>query len=364
MFIPGDVTYTHDILVRTDVQLPTALVGVLLALMGAMGNGAVLYILICGPKSSMTSSKLLVIVLAVVDFITCAFLIPLQLADMLTGFHPGSPYFVKEYYCKARAFFSIYIACVKYHIILLISMERYILVRHPFRAKTLLELSKVSIAIIVIMVVALVMSLPFPINFITDVAFRINGTDVAICAWNYKRAGIILVSWQVYCVIVFILYYFIPLIITTCAYSFIFNALYKGRRPSLPGEPSAEDAELRITLAKLMLSIAILFAVLNSPLFLVGLLITFGVSPPDNMLLFIVILTYLSTLNSIINPFLYCSHTKSFFKTKIVALFRFESYDFDKTKESHQTYSTHLWNTGTFPDWWNYLKLRADVFLG
>ena len=243
-------------------------------------------------------------------------------------------------------------------------MERYILVCHPFRAKSLLELSKVSIAITVIMVVALGMSLPFPINFITDVAFKISGTDVSICAWNYKYAGTILVSWQVYCVIVFILYCLIPLIVTACAYSVIFNDLYKGRRPSLPGEPSAQDAELRITLAKLMLPIAILFAVLNSPHFLMGLLITFGISPPDIMLLFVMILTYLSTLNSIINPFLYCSHTKSFLKTKIVALFRYESYDFDKTKENHQTYQTHLWNTNTFPDWLTYLKLRADVLLG
>ena len=335
--IPGIMNYTYDILVRTEVRLPTALVGILLALVGAMGNGAVLYILLCGPKSPMSSSKLLVIVLAVLDFITCTFIIPIELADMLTGFHPRSSSFITEDYCKACAFFSIYFASVKFHIVLLISVERYILICHPFRATTLLELPNVSKAITVVMVVALGMSLPLPIKFITNGALKISGTDVAVCTWNYNGDTADLVSWQVYYVTLFILYYLIPVIVTTCAYSFIFKTLYQGRRSSLLGEPNDEESELRITLAKLMLSIAITFAVLNSPHFLMTLLTTFGVSPPDNILFVVMILNYLLALNSIINPFLYCSHTKSFFKTQIAALFRYENHGCGKTKENYQT---------------------------
>ena len=345
MFAPVDMTHTHDILVRTEIQIPTALVGILLALVGAVGNGTVLYILLCGIQSPMTSSKLLVIILAVVDLVTCAFLLPIELADMLTGFHPGGPYLVKEDYCKACAFFSIYIACVKIHIVLLISVERYIMICHPFRAKALLGLPNVSKAITMIMVVALGMSLPYTIKYITNAAFSICGDDVAVCAWNYKSAGTILVSWQVYYVTLFALYYLIPLIVTTCAYGFIFNDLYKGRRPSLP---ITEYAKLRITLAKLMLSIAILFAVLNSPHSLLLLSITFGVSPPENMLLIVMICNFLLALNSIINPFIYCSHTKSFFKRQIAALFRPENHGRENGKENHQI--SHLWNTDNFPD--------------
>ena len=283
----------------------------------------------------MTSSKLLVIVLAVVDLVTCAFLIPMELADMLTGFHPGGPYFNKEAYCKACAFFSICILCVKFHIVLLISVERYIMICHPFRSKTLLVLPKVSKAITMIMVVALGMPLPLPILFITKAAFKISGTEVAICAWDYKSDGIILVSWQVYYMIMFILYNLIPLIITTCAYSFVFNSLYKGR--SLRADPTTEYAKLRITLAKLVLSISILFAVLNIPHFLLFLSLSFGVFPPDNMLLAVMIVNYSLVLNSIVNPFLYCSHTKSFFRTHIAALFRPERHGRDKNKENYQT---------------------------
>ena len=56
-----------------------------------------------------------------------------------------------------------------------------------------------------------------------------------------------------------------------------------------------------------MLSIAKLFAVLN------------WASPPDNMLLAVMIVNYLLVLHSIVNPFLYCSHL--FFKRHIAALF-------------------------------------------
>ena len=297
----------------------------------------------------MTSSKLLVIVLAVIDFITCAFIIPIELADILSGFHPGMSSFIKEDYCKACAFFAIYIVCVKFHIVLLISIERYILICHPFQANTLLDLSKVSKAITVVMVAALGMSLPLPIQFISNDAFNISGIDVAVCTWNYKSDGIILVSWQVYYMTLFILYYLIPLFITTCAYSFIFKTLYQGRRPSLRGEPSTEGAELRNTLARLMLSIAITFAVLNSPHFLISISITFGVSPQDNMLIVVTIVNYLVAFNSIINPFLYCSHTKSFFKRQIAALFRPENHGHDKSKENCQT--SPSWNTGIFSDW-------------
>ena len=327
------MTYSHDILVRTEVRLPTAIIGILLALVGAMGNGAVLYILLCGPKSPMTSSKLLVIVLAVVDFITCAFLIPIELADMITGFQPGSSSLITESYCKVCAFFSLYIACVKFHIVLLISMERYILICQPFRASTLLELPKVSKAITVIMVVALGSALPLPIKFVTIGAFKISGTDVEACTRNYEYDNTNLMSWQVYYMTMFILYYLVPLMFASCAYSFIFKTLYEGPMSSLRGEPSTEESELRIKLAKLMLSIAIVFAVLNSPHFLMTLLITFRIYSPDNLLFITMVLNYLLALNSIINPFLYCSHTKSFFKRQIAALFRSENHTSDKINE-------------------------------
>ena len=198
------------------------------------------------------------------------------------------------------------------------------------------------------MVAAFGMSLPLPLKFVTNAAFNISGTDVTVCAWNYKSDGIILVSWQVYYMTLFILYYLIPLFITTSAYSFIFKTLYQGRRSSLRGEPSTEGTELRITLARLMLSIAITFAVLNSPHFLIGVSISFGVSSPDNMLLVVTIVNYLVALNSIINPFLYCSHTKSFFKRQIAALFRPENHGHDKSKENCR--ASPLWNTDNYTD--------------
>ena len=122
--------------------------------------------------------------------------------------------------------------------------------------------------------------------------------------------------------IMFILYNLIPLIITTCAYSFVFYALYNGWSRNLRTDPTTEYAKLRITLATLMLSIAILFAVLN------------WASPLDNMLLAVMIVNYLLVLHSIVNPFLYCSRV--FFKRHIAALFWPERHGRDRNKETNK----------------------------
>ena len=326
----------ESVLSDPDVRLATAIVAILFALVGTMGNGAVLYILLCGPKIPMSSSKFLVIVLAIFDFVTCVFILPIELADMMAGIHTGSTPSVTEAYCKACSFFSIYIACLKFHIVLLISVERYILICHPLQATTLIDLRKVCKAVAVIMTVAFVMALPLPLKFSSVGGRRLNGTEAALCSWDQERDDS-QVEWKLYYTILFALYYVIPLIGTTCAYSCTFRTLHRSRRPSIVNQTNTEDAKLRVSLSKLMLSIAILFAALNTPYFLTTLLVSFGVPAPDSAAFTITILNYSLGLNSVINPFIYCSHTKSFFKSKIVALFRPASYESENAKDNPQT---------------------------
>ena len=323
MGVPDEVQrYTNDILSVPEIRLVIYILSLLLSVVGAVGNGAVLYILTCGSEGKLTSSKLLVIILAVCDLATCVFILPTDMSDMLTGLKTHWARFVTEDYCKACTFISIYFACVKFHMVSVISVDRYILVCHPYKASTTLSVSKVTKIIIMVLIAAFAVSLPVPLNFTTTGAMKLNGTDVVFCSL-LSEGDVDSTSWRIYFSVLFVLYYLTPLILISCMYTIIFRTL---RRESsvtqMPSDAVAQQTAKRLSLARIMLAIAIIFALLNTPYFLFMLLITFGSSPPhSNGILLIMIVTYLAGLNSVINPFVYCGHTKSFFKRKLASLF-------------------------------------------
>ena len=310
-----------DVIPEQEVRLVIFSLSLVFSLVGTTGNGIVLYILTRGTQAKMSSSKLLVIALAVCDLATCAFILPMEMFDMLTGINTNWSRFVTREYCETCTFITMYIGCIKFHLVSVISVERYILVCHPYKASAMLSVTKVTKVIVLGLFVAFAVSLPLPLSFSNRV-MKLNGTGAVFCSLFSDR-NVDSTSWRIYFSVLFVLYYLTPLILLACMYTCIFRTLRReSSATQVTDETTAQQTATRLSQARLMLSIAVIFALLNTPYFIVLLLRTFGVSLQQvNGMLLVMTVRYLAGLNSVINPFVYCGHAKSFFIRQLASFF-------------------------------------------
>ena len=299
---------------------------VVLAAIGGLRNGAVIYLLLPIHRSKIAPSNLLLISLGVCDFITCVFMIPFKGTYVVIGFS-GQKSILTPTYCDAGAFIVLFITSLKFHIIMLISLERYVLICHPLKSRKWLSVDNSMKALCVIILLAFCIAIPFPVEFaITDVV-GLKETELVFCVWMILLGGKYK-QWRIYCSFLFLFYCLIPVCIMVYAYCSVFKQLYRSNGVLSDQAAVSKVITTRHTIAKLMLSIAIIFIMLHSPYLLLVLANSLGATPPQkNGIFMLTCMSYLTGLNSAINPFIYCSHAKIFFKRKILSLFKSNEID-------------------------------------
>ena len=332
-------SYYGDIIGDPSIRLAFLISYVVLAAIGGLGNGAVIYLLLPVRGARIARSNLLIISLGVCDFITCAFTIPFLGTDVVIGFS-GEKGILTPAYCDTGIFIALFITTVKFHIVTLISLERYILICHPFKSRKWLSVNNIIKALCVIVPLAFCLALPFPAAFAITGVVNLEGTELVFCAWMVALGGKYK-HWHVYYLFLFLFYYLIPVCVMVYAYCSILKQLYRSNGVLSAHVAVSKIITTRRTVAKLMLSVAIIFTVLHSPYTLLLLAFSFGAAlPQKNGIFLLMCMSYLTGLNSAINPFIYCSYAKIFFRRKILSLCK--SNEIDREDHSNVTACTRF----------------------
>ena len=311
--------FHEDIANKSSVRIVFLVLYLLITAIGGLGNGTVIYLLFPGHRSSTDSSTLLLICLAVCDLFMCIAMLPMEIANILVGFVENKDMLSPDF-CKTCAFVGVFISCVKFHILTLISLERYMIICHPFKALHWLRFKRVIKALCVILLLAFAISLPIPIEFTNTGKIRLKGTKLVFCSWLISHGGR-RKEWLIYYSLLFFLYYILPVIVMIIAYSAVFAALYKMDGIMMNQLSLKNYTKKRRRLAKRMLSLAMLFTLLHSPFFILKMSISLGMSPPQkNGIFMMMCFSYFMGLNSAIDPYVYCSQVKVFVKKKIISL--------------------------------------------
>ena len=318
--ITDDRRHRSDIIEYPGVRFTMVAINCLVIVLGALGNGFVLYFLIrYRRRTRQSTTPYLLINLAVCDFFVTTVHQPLRVIDILLPFATHGPVGITLTYCKVTFFLASIFSAVGFHTLVLIGLERYLMICLPFKSKTWVTVSNTFKAIAAIWIIAFVCVLPLPVHFTYIAKVSLSGTDLDFCfadLFGTESSG-----WVIYYTIVFIMYYAIPVISLVHFYVRIFQTLNKDIKDLPTGDADqAKMVRKRKSLAKLLLSIAILFVVLHSPFFIGFLMMTYGYRGPKNPIFALLLGESLVTMNSAIDPFIYCAQSRSFFKRKMFSI--------------------------------------------
>ena len=297
-------TYVY-IYVYTYVYIAFQVIAIILA---SLGNGALLYIFTRHWKRTRRNITVYFILnLAVCDFLKATIHQPLRLLDITLS---DNLVHHSKFYCQVTGYFSAFIAGVSFHSILAISIDRYLLICHPLRAKSVLTIGRAKKLLGIIWIFTLLVMVPLPTLFTFVLTLEITGTDdmnTTFCLIDIISDNM---AGKVYFYFLFGFYYLFPLIVITTVYTKVFYVLNKGL-----GFQSLKDANTnrmlksRKSLAKLMLCVAIFFILFESPYFITFFYLCLGYRIAKNPVTILLIIEFLPLICSVLNPIIYSSHS-------------------------------------------------------
>ena len=299
-----------DIISLQWVRIIIMVVTLLAVVIAILGN--ILVILVIHRRRSLRRNPtiLFILNLAVCDIISCLIYRPLLLMEMFLPFTPYFDEIVNHLHkCKVASYFKALFAAVGFHIMVAISQERLLLIVYPLRAKIICTVNRTAKILCIIWITAMVLVLPGPLKYTEIISVDINGVVINFCGYFSGEKHAI-----VYHSLMFAFYFAIPLIILTVSYIKIFNVLYR-RQDGLEVNTEAgggKSMRIRRNLAKMMVSVSVIFAVCWGPHFIFFLHVACGGKVPKNGFFTATVVEFLPIISSILNPLLYTLNSRTF----------------------------------------------------
>ena len=291
-----------DLIENVYVRYCVAGFQILAIFLAIFGNGYVIYCICRHRRFRKNIAAYLVLNLALCDLFNAAVFQPMSLVDILLPF--SHKYRIQNpVYCKTTGFLLSFVQAVTFHTILAISQERLLLICYPFKAKGWLTVQKVKAVLLFIWLSSFCATLPIPMFFAFVETIRLKEANVTICLSLAKDDQL---NGQIYYVILFILYFLIPVIVISASYTRIFYTLSRNMHGVQRNDENVRRLmQSRKSLAKMMLAIAGLFALSHGPYFCTFLYISLGGTVEHNPLFAVLMLQFLPLLSSSLNPIIY-----------------------------------------------------------
>ena len=303
-------------------MVATVVVKCTISTVGIIGNGFVIVILLSTMRKSLAdTTRWLILNLAICNFCDVAVYVPLRVYDMLTSLTKQGRGFVTEACCQAVSYVACTFSAVGFFTIATISLVRYLLICHPLKARRCLTSKNTLIGIVALWLLAAITALPLPLRFTYVAKVYLWEGEMDVCLLDVLNDETIGSDWKMYYTAIFTLYFLFPVISLTYFYTAIFLQLHENQ-DDLQNTNMANAVKSRKCLAKRLLYIAVLFVLLHSPMFLVYLLMTFGVKLKSNPVFAMVFIETMVTVHAALNPFIYCAQSRSLFTRR---LFKFLS---------------------------------------
>ncbi|ESO10498.1 hypothetical protein HELRODRAFT_183528 [Helobdella robusta] len=350
--------------------LPTTYV--LSTILSTSGNLFWIIFLLKSQKCSKSSNLLLIMNLAVCDFIKSVVVGPLRAFELLLmKFHDYEN--IEINCCRFLNFISLYLTLVGFHSVLAISQERLVLICYPFLARKWCSRNVTLMVISFIWTSSFVVSLPF------SLLYSRTKTIIPACDKVFIICSIIFFhsdeakSAKAYIFVITIFYCIIPVVIVSISYAKIVLslnktieslrcnvsdankisektlALKKINKPKLfgssasphkiaskktaadnePGSkvscPRREENSLRTanslkimkgrqTLARMMIVVAVCFIIFQGPMIIMYMCLSCGYKIESNAAFTLILLKWFQLVSSMINPFVYSTGRNVFKK--------------------------------------------------
>lgn len=281
-----------------------------------LGNGLLIaYFLLNGQRRRChaNAAAWLIVNLAISDIAKSILHQPLRLSEILAPSDVGS-FREKKEFCQTSGFIVLFLGGVGFHTIVAISQERLLLVCYPLTARRWLTRSNACKVLVAIWLAAFATAIPFPLLFSYRASVRLRNQTYRFCTIDMYRPD--RASARYYFVFLFTAYYALPVAIVTVSYVRVFRSLNSGTGTG--SDDVARDAstlrmiEHRKSLAKMMVAVAVGFAVFEGPLFLTHLYVSLGFRFYRNIIFLKMVIEILTMFTAVINPLVYCVRVKTF----------------------------------------------------
>ena len=307
--VTSNITAYPDIISIDAVRYALITVHVTASVIAIIGNALVLYVVLKNKALRRNPTVIFILNLAFCDFVQCFFYRPLQLLDLILPFTQSWHFEYDTNYCRTMTFFQCLFAAVGFHTIVVISQERLFLIVHPLKAKLCCNTSKARKLLVAIWIMSVLFILPIPLVFTRILEQIVGGVRIKFCGvFTESKAGPI-----VYYTLMVLIYFVIPLVIISISYTRIFFALYH-RPQNLDVHEKKEFKILRRrrSLAKMMVSVAIIFGLCWGPHFCFYAYAGLGGRVESNGFFTAAIMDILPIFSSCLNPFVYTLNSRTF----------------------------------------------------
>ena len=339
--------YAQDVIVNSPAVMYTLVVLQLLAIVCAIIGNLFLIVMILKTwrRAKRQVTMYFILNLAICDLLSAALHQPMRLVDIV--FDDG---IVADatLYCKITGFCSALIGGVAFHSITAISIDRYVLICHPMKARSLLTVHRAKITLCIIWISTCLFMIPLPILFTSVVNLRLNEErNSSFCLIDIVSDK---TDARIYFYGLFLMYFVIPLFIITICYSRVFYVLHKG---TCMVNGSSDSNTLRMlrtrkAVAKMMLLIAVLFIICESPYFITFFYRSLGFKLKTNPVTILLIIECLPLIYAVANPIVYGSHSCCNRK-RFIALLGGRDHSRMDTYRSDATFSGSLKGGGGAP---------------
>ncbi len=314
IYEPFLIIYTRgypDVITNAAIRYSLITIHVVLSIMTIIGNTLVLVVVSKRQSLRRNTAIWFILNLAICDLLQCIFYRPLLLVNLILPFtDPTQDFRSQVAVCRALTFLQSVFAGVGFHTIVAISQERLCLIVFPLKAKVYFASSRTKKALAIIWLVSIGCALPVPLMFAKLLVLDVGGAIMTYCGqFEYTNIGL------VYFISMFFLYFGIPLMIIAASYTKIFNTLYRSHhRLNVHEHEEANKKQMkaRKSLAKMMLAVAVIFALCWGPHFSFFLHASIGGKIPKNGFLCATIIEILPLLSSTMNPFIYTLNSRTF----------------------------------------------------
>ena len=288
-----------DLIENPGVRYTMVTLHIIAIVLASMGNGfLIVFIARHWKQTHRNVTAILILNLAVCDFINAVCYQPMRLVDILV-YHEENLMF-----CQVSGFFSSFFSGVGFMLMVAIAQERFLLICYPFKAKRFLTLRNTVIVMVCIWACVVICAIPIPIGFIFVLEVPLETGIARFCLVNVSAMDDF--RGDIYFGCVFAMFFVAPLIVVTYSYVRIFKTL----RHAFPGNKQNNSGALRMlqqrqSLAKVMLSTAIIFVVSQGPHWLTFLINMCGYEIKNNPIFTLLLVELLTMISPVMNPIVY-----------------------------------------------------------
>ena len=295
---------TSDLIENQYLRYVISSFMILLIIFAVIGNICIIRYVTSHQTFKRKATGFLIVNLAICDLVLSGVDQPMALLDLLLPFDPEHRAILQgRIYCQISGFILSLLQAVGFHTIVAISLERFVLICYPLKAKQWLTVKKCVTLIILIWMISFGMVIPVSVVFAFEETAEVKGANITFCVLLGNSANL---PGKIYYTVLFFVYYALPVIIVSISYGRIFYILHS----NIPGNQIVDKQVQKTTrtrrrLAKKMVLIAVVFTLCHGPYWFTILFLVHGGQIKDNPLFTMMILEILPLLSSALNPVIY-----------------------------------------------------------